>query len=127
MKKIVNSDEAPAPLGPYNHSVQAGPFLFVSGQIAIDPTDGSLVTHEIQAETHQALKNVKAILKASGLSFQDVVKTSIFVKDMNDYGKINEVYSQYFEDDTAPARELVQVAALPKFVNIEISVIAFKE
>ena len=126
MKKIINSPNAPAPVGPYNHSVLFNGILFMSGQIALDPKTGALVTDTIENETHQVMKNIKAILTAAGLDFEDVLKCSVFVADMNNYSRINAVYAQYFNEDTAPARELVEVANLPKFVNIEISVIAGK-
>lgn len=124
MKKIINSAAAPAPVGPYNHSVKVGQILFVSGQIALDPATGELVMSSIEAETHQVMKNLIAILKEANMTLANVVKASVFVSDMNNYGKINAVYAQYFDEETAPARELVEVANLPKFVNIEISVIA---
>lgn len=124
MKKIINTDQAPAPVGPYNQSVRAGDILFCSGQIAIDPATGGLVQESIEAETHQVMKNIQALLAAAGLSFENVVKSSVFVSDMHNYSRINAVYAEYFNEDTAPARELVEVANLPKFVNIEISVIA---
>lgn len=126
MKKIINAQNAPAPVGPYNHSVQFNGMLFASGQIAINPETGDLVMDSIENETHQVLKNVGAILNAAGLGYEDVIKASVFVKDMNLYGRINAVYAEYFDEATAPARELVEVANLPKFVNIEISVIAGK-
>ena len=126
MKKIINSPNVPAPVGPYNQSVMINGMLFASGQIAIEPASGELVTDTIEEETHQVMKNVGEILKAAGLTFDDVVKASVFVKDMHMYSRINAVYAEYFDDDTAPARELVEVANLPKFVNIEISVIAGK-
>lgn len=124
MKKIVNTPNAPAPVGPYNQATQHNGFLFVSGQIAIDPTTGDLVNENIEAETHQVMKNLSNILKAAGLTFENVLKASVFVADMHNYSRINAVYAEYFNEDTAPARELVEVANLPKFVNIEISVIA---
>ena len=125
MKKIINTMQAPNPVGPYNQSVLAGGMLFVSGQIAIDPESNELVSGTIEAETHQVLRNLGAILREAGLSYEDVVKCSVFVKDMNDFGRINAVYSEYFnEPNHAPARELVEVSNLPKFVNIEISLIA---
>lgn len=123
MKKIINSPEAPAPVGPYNHSVLSGNTLFVSGQIAIDPATAKLVMDTIEDETHQVLKNLGAILNEAKCGYEDVIKTTVFVSDMNNYARINAVYATYFDDETAPARELVQVAALPKFVNIEISAI----
>jgi len=127
LRKIINSPEAPAPVGPYNHSVKAGNTLYVSGQIAIDQNTGSLVMETIEAETHQVLKNMGYILKAAGMDFNDVVKCTVFVADMEQYSSINAVYATYFDEASAPARELVQVANLPKYVNVEISCIAFKD
>ena len=127
MKQIINSEQAPAPVGPYNHSVKAGNTLYVSGQIAIDQTTGSLVMESIEAETHQVLKNIGFILQTAGMDFHDVVKCSVFVSDMELYSRVNAVYAMYFEETNAPARELVQVANLPKYVNVEISCIAYKE
>lgn len=124
MKKIHNAPNAPAPVGPYNHSVIHNGVMYVSGQVAFDAATGDLVLDSIEAETHQVLKNVGVILKSAGLSYENVLKASVFVKDMNQYSRINAVYAEYFEEDTAPARELVEVANLPRFVNIEISVIA---
>ncbi len=124
MKKIIQTPHAPAPVGPYNQAIAHNGTLYVSGQIAIDPTTGELVMDNIEAETHQVMKNIQAILTEAGIGFEQVLKCSVFVKDMHNYGRINAVYSSYFNDDTAPARELVEVANLPKFVNIEISVIA---
>ncbi|MEM1323437.1 MAG: Rid family detoxifying hydrolase [Bacteroidota bacterium] len=124
MKSIVQTDKAPAPVGPYNQAVLCNGMLFASGQIALDPATGQLVMDNIEVETHQVMKNIKAILDEAGLSFEDVVKCSVFVKDMNLYSRINDVYAKYFDEATAPARELVEVANLPKFVNIEISIIA---
>lgn len=126
MKKIINTPNAPAPVGPYNQAILFNGTLFASGQIAIDPSNGELVTDNIEDETHQVMKNVKAILTEAGMTFDDVIKCSVFVADMNMYSRINAVYNEYFNDDIAPARELVEVANLPKFVNIEISVIAGK-
>lgn len=127
MKRIINTINAPSPVGPYNQSVWAGEFLFISGQIAIDPATKELVNENIQDETKQVMKNLKAILDEAQLDFSDVVKCSVFVSDMHQYAQINEVYTEYFDEETAPARELVEVANLPKFVNIEISAIAFKK
>lgn len=124
MKKIVNSSKAPAPVGPYNQAVQFGNILFVSGQIALDPQTGNLIQGSIEEETEQVMRNLKAILEEAGLGFEDVIKCSVFVSDMHQYSRINAVYSKYFKEDSAPARELVEVANLPKFVNIEISLIA---
>ncbi|RMG86789.1 MAG: RidA family protein [Bacteroidetes bacterium] len=124
MKKIINTDQAPAPVGPYNQSVAHNGTLYISGQIAIDPATGNLVSDSIEAETRQVLKNLGAILKAAGCSYEDVLKCSVFVADMNQYARINAVYAEFFDEKNAPARELVEVANLPKFVNIEISAIA---
>ncbi|MEM9884444.1 MAG: Rid family detoxifying hydrolase [Bacteroidota bacterium] len=123
-KKIINTSNAPAPVGPYNQATLHQGTLYVSGQIALDPATGNLVMDDIERETHQVMKNLKAVLAEAGLTFEDVLKCSVFVSDMNNYSKINAVYAQYFDEATAPARELVEVANLPKFVNIEISVIA---
>lgn len=124
MKKIIQTDQAPAPVGPYNQAIIHNGTLYASGQIAINPATGDLVLDNIEAETRQVMENIRAVLKAADLGFDDVIKCSIFVADMNNYSRINAVYGEYFNDDTAPARELVEVANLPKFVNIEISVIA---
>ena len=124
MKKIINTSNAPAPVGPYNQAIVHNGTLYASGQIAINPATGELVTSSIEDETHQVMANIKAILTEAGLSFEDVIKCSVFVSDMNNYSRINAVYAEYFNEDTAPARELVEVANLPKFVNIEISIIA---
>lgn len=126
MKTIINSKNAPAPIGPYNQSVLVGNTLYVSGQIAIDPITNALVQDDIETETHQVLKNLGAILKEAGMDYENVVKCSVFVMDMDMFSRINAVYGQYFKEETAPARELVQVAVLPKYVNIEISCIAVK-
>lgn len=127
MKRIINTNSAPSPVGPYNQSVWAGDFLFISGQIAIDPATKELVNDNIHDETRRVMNNLKAILDEAQLDFSDVVKCSVFVSDMHQYEKINEVYAEFFQEETAPARELVEVANLPKFVNIEISAIAFKK
>jgi 2-iminobutanoate/2-iminopropanoate deaminase len=124
MKQIIRSENAPAPIGPYNQAIRAGNLLFASGQIALHPVSGELITQDIESETQQVLENVKSILHAAGLGFEDVVKVSVFVKDIHLFGRINAVYAKYFEEATAPARELVEVANLPRLVNIEISVIA---
>ena len=124
-KKIITTAAAPAPIGPYNQAVLAGDTLFISGQVCIDPPTGELKNKDIQEETHQVMHNLKAILKEAGMNFSNVVKTSIFITDMNRFAEINEVYGKYFESDF-PARETVQVSALPKFVNVEISMIAVK-
>jgi len=126
MKKIINTPKAPAPIGPYNQAVLIKDTLYISGQIPIDPTTGKLVEGDIKKETKQSMENLKAILDEAGLTFDHVVKTSIFIKDMHQFSEINEVYGTYFDADTAPARETVEVANLPKFVNVEISMIAIK-
>lgn len=124
MKKIINTNNAPAPVGPYNQSVLANGTLYMSGQIAIDPSTGNLILENIEDETHQVFKNIKAVLTEAGMTLENVVKCSVFVADMAMYGRINAVYAQYFDEETAPARELVEVANLPKYVNVEISCIA---
>jgi 2-iminobutanoate/2-iminopropanoate deaminase len=124
MKKIIFTEDAPAPIGPYNQAVLKGNTLYTSGQIAINPSTGELVTDTIESETEQVMQNMKAVLEAAGMTFENVVKTTIFIMDMNDFGKINTVYGSYFNEKTAPARETVQVACLPKNVNVEISMIA---
>ena len=122
MKRIIN---APAPIGPYNQAVEVNNTLYVSGQIAINPADGNLVMLNILREATQVLENISAILKEAGYSFSDVVKTTIFLSDMNNFSAVNDVYANYFTDNF-PARETVEVAGLPKNVNVEISVIAVK-
>ena len=124
MKKIVNTSNAPKPIGPYNQAVISGNLMFMSGQIAFDPSTGELVIGEIQAETKQVMENLKSILDEAGLSFKDVIKTSIFLSDMNNFQQVNEVYGSYFSDEDAPARETVEISRLPKDVNVEISMIA---
>ena len=127
MKKIIKTPKAPAPIGPYNQAVLAGNTLYVSGQIALDPATGELLTGSIEEETHLVMKNLEALLAAAGADFTQVVKSTIFVKDMGQFAQINQVYGAYFDADTAPARETVEVANLPKYVNVEISVIAVVE
>ena len=124
MKKIIKTEYAPAPIGAYNQAVLFGNTLFVSGQIAIDPKTNELAQGSIKTETEQVMKNLKAILAEAGMTFENVLKTSIFISDMNNFGEINAVYSSYFDEKTAPARETVEVANLPKFVNVEISLVA---
>ncbi|HAX14261.1 MAG TPA: reactive intermediate/imine deaminase [Leeuwenhoekiella sp.] len=126
MKKIISTKNAPAPIGPYNQAVFAGDTLFVSGQIPLDPKTGELVSGDIAAETKMVMQNLEAILTEAGLTFENVVKSSIFLSDMNSFAQVNEVYGTFFNEETAPARETVEVANLPKFVNVEISVIAIK-
>jgi len=125
MKKIVNTNNAPAPIGPYNQAVNAGGFLFVSGQIPMNPSTGEIISSDIKAEAKQVMENISAILSEAGVGFGDVVKTTIFLTDMQSFAQVNEVYGSYFTDQF-PARETVQVAGLPKNVNVEISVIAIK-
>ncbi|HRE50938.1 MAG TPA: RidA family protein [Flavitalea sp.] len=122
-KKIVNTSGAPAPIGPYNQAVQAGPLLFISGQIPIDPATGNLIMQDIGAETRQVMENLKAILDAAGLNFSHIVKTTIFLSDMALFAEVNEIYGSYFSGDY-PARETVAVKGLPKNVHVEISMIA---
>ncbi|TBV26568.1 RidA family protein [Meridianimaribacter sp. CL38] len=126
MKTIINTTKAPAPIGPYNQATLVGNTLYTSGQIALHPETMELVLDDIQTETKQVMENMKAVLEAADMTFENVVKTSIFISDMNNFSKINEVYGTYFNADTAPARETVEVANLPKFVNVEISMIAVK-
>ncbi len=123
--KIIKTENAPAPIGPYNQAVLAGNTLFISGQIALDPATGSLIQDNIQAETIRVMKNLSAILDSAGMNFTNVVKSSIFLMDMGQFSLVNEVYGGYF-DAQAPARETVQVSGLPKGVNVEISMIAMK-
>tara|TARA_R110001592_G_scaffold131477_1_gene345358 strand:- start:123343 stop:123726 length:384 start_codon:yes stop_codon:yes gene_type:complete len=124
MKKIINTNQAPAPIGPYSQAVVAGNMLFTSGQIAINPQTGLLETDDIKSETNLVMKNLAAVLTAAGTDFSAVIKCSIFIKDMNQFAEINSVYGSYFNEDAAPARETVEVARLPKDVNVEISAIA---
>ncbi len=124
MKKIHNTNNAPAPVGPYNQAIEYNGVLYCSGQIALDPSTGELITDTIENETHQVMKNIKAILDNAGTNFENIIKCSVFVSDMGNYARINAVYATYFNEDTAPARELVEVANLPKYVNVEISVVA---
>lgn len=126
MKKIINTSKAPAPIGPYNQAVLAGKTLYTSGQIAINPETGDLIKDSIKSETKQVMENMKAVLNEAGFTFEDVVKSSIFISNMNDFTEINEIYGTYFNAEKAPARETVEVANLPKFVNVEISMIAIK-
>ncbi|MFH4968234.1 RidA family protein [Gaetbulibacter sp. M240] len=126
MKSIITTSDAPQPIGPYSQAILSGNTLYTSGQIAIDPKGNRLVTDNIKAETKQVMENLKAVLKAADMDFSFVVKATIFISDMNNFSEINSVYGQYFDDATAPARETVQVAKLPKNVNVEISVIAVK-
>ncbi|TCD12745.1 RidA family protein [Pedobacter frigidisoli] len=126
MKQIITTTNAPAPIGPYSQAVKAGNFLFVSGQVAINPENGELNIGNIEEETHQVMRNLKAVLLEAGLTFDNVVKSTIFLSDMGTFAQVNEIYGQYFTADF-PARETVQVSVLPKNVNVEISVIAIVE
>ena len=126
MKKIIYTEKAPAPIGPYNQAVMVNNTLYTSGQIALDPATMELVMETIEVETTQVMNNMKAVLEAANMDFSNVVKSTIFISDMNDFTKINSVYATYFEEEFAPARETVQVAKLPRNVNIEISMIAIK-
>jgi len=126
MKTIITTSKAPAPIGPYNQATLVGNTLYTSGQIAINPENGELVLDNITTETTQVMENLKAVLEAADMTFENIVKTSIFISDMHNFGAINEVYGSYFNEATAPARETVEVANLPKFVNVEVSAIAIK-
>jgi len=125
-KKIINTSNAPDPIGPYNQAVMVNNQLYISGQVCIDPITGNLKNKDLQEETHQVMHNLKAILQEAGMSFNNVVKTTIFLTDMNRFSEVNEIYGKYFYGDF-PARETVQVSALPRFVNVEISMIAAGE
>ena len=126
MKKIIRTDKAPAPIGPYSQAVLSRNTLYVSGQIALNPADGQLITINIIRETNQVMENIGAILKEAGFEYSDIVKTTIFLKDLQNFQTVNEVYGNYFKDNF-PARETVEVSKLPKDVNVEISVVAGKE
>lgn len=126
MKKIIKTAQAPAPIGPYNQAVLSGNTLYTSGQIAIDPQTNELIIDDLEKETNLVMQNLKAVLEAADMTFENVIKTSIFISDMNNFQQINKVYATYFNEETAPARETVEVANLPKFVNVEISAIAVK-
>lgn len=124
MKQIYTTTHAPSPVGPYNQAVSFNGILYVSGQIAIEPLSGELKTENITEETHQVMKNIEAVLKEAKCSFENILKTSIFINNMDNFGEINKVYASYFNEATAPARECMEVVKLPKNVNVEISVIA---
>ena len=126
MKKIIKTSKAPAPIGPYNQAILSGNTLYTSGQIAIDPSTGKLKIATIEEETTLVMENMKAVLTAAEMTFENVIKTSIFISDMANFSEINTIYGRYFNEDTAPARETVEVANLPKYVNVEISMIAVK-
>jgi 2-iminobutanoate/2-iminopropanoate deaminase len=124
-KTIISTPDAPAAIGPYSQAVMVGHTLYCSGQIAIDPATGQMIDGDVQEETHQVLKNLGAVLKAAGMDYKDAVRATVFMSDMDNYGKINDVYKQYFTENP-PARAAVQVARLPKDVQVEISLIAVK-
>jgi 2-iminobutanoate/2-iminopropanoate deaminase len=126
MKTIIQTDKAPAPIGPYSQAVLINDTLYTSGQIALDAESGELVMSNIQLETRKVMKNLQVVLEAAGMSFENVVKSSIFLSSMKNFNQVNEVYASYFDDSTAPARETVEVSELPKKVNVEISMIAVK-
>jgi 2-iminobutanoate/2-iminopropanoate deaminase len=126
MKEIIFTDNAPAPIGPYNQAVLKNDTLYISGQIALDPATMELVMTDIETETKRVMENLKGVLDAAGMTFENAVKTTIFITDMNNFGKINGIYGSYFNEKTAPARETVQVSVLPKNVNVEISMIAVR-
>jgi len=126
MTKIIKTSKAPAPIGPYNQAILSGNTLYTSGQIAIDPSTGKLKIGTIEEETTLVMENMKAVLAAAEMTFDNVIKTSIFISDMANFSEINSIYGRYFNEDTAPARETVEVANLPKYVNVEISMIAVK-
>jgi len=126
MKKIITTTKAPAPIGPYNQAVLSGNTLYTSGQIAINPETGELNLASLKDETTQVMENLKEVLAAAEMTFENVIKTTIFISDMNNFAEINAIYGNYFNEETAPARETVEVANLPKFVNVEISAIAIK-
>jgi 2-iminobutanoate/2-iminopropanoate deaminase len=125
-KKIIFTENAPAPIGPYNQAILVNETLYTSGQIALNPISMELVLDSIEIETKQVMENLKAVLKAAEMNFENVVKATIYIVNMNDFSRINTVYASYFNEATAPARETIQVACLPKNVNIEISVVAIK-
>jgi 2-iminobutanoate/2-iminopropanoate deaminase len=126
MKTIINTTDAPAPIGPYSQAVLANGFLYVSGQIAINPATGELTMDSIKSETEQVMRNLNAVLLEAGFEFPDILKTTIFLSDMSLFAEVNEIYGSYFQSDF-PARETVAVKGLPKGVNVEISVVAYKE
>lgn len=126
MKKIIYTDKAPAPIGPYSQAVLIGTTLYTSGQIALNPETMELILDDIETETKQVMENMKSVLEAADMTFENVVKTTIFIMNMGDFARINSVYASYFDESNAPARETVQVAGLPKGVNVEISMVAVK-
>lgn len=128
MPKIVSTTDAPTPVGPYNQAVKAGNFTFVSGQIAIDPKTNRLIpSTDVADQTERVMQNLQAVLQASGATFANVVKTTIYLADMGDFAKVNEIYGRSFDEDNAPARATVEVSRLPKDVRVEIECVAFLE
>lgn len=125
-KKIIYTEKAPAPIGPYSQAILVGNTLYTSGQVALNPTTMELVLDNIETETKQVMENLKAVLEAANMTFENVIKTTIFLTDMGDFANMNGVYSSYYDEKTAPARETVEVAGLPKNVHVEISMIAMK-
>ena len=123
IKRIIQTEQAPAAIGPYSQAIRIGDFLYTSGQIALDPESGIFLSGEIEEETEQTLKNISAILQASGVNFENVIKTTVYLSDLNDFTRMNQVYEKYFSKNK-PARACVQVAALPKGAKIEIDAIA---
>lgn len=123
MKKVIFTDKAPAPIGPYSQAIRRGNTVYTSGQIPIDPVTGNIVSDNIANETVQVMENLKAVLESADMTFENVVKTTIFLMDMNDFAEVNRIYGSYLNEATAPARETVQVAGLPKGVRVEISMI----
>ncbi|HFE64691.1 MAG TPA: RidA family protein [Caldithrix sp.] len=126
MKEIVKTDQAPTPVGPYNQAIIAGDFIFTAGQIAIDPATGKLAENDIQKQTRLVIRNLEAVLKAAGSDLSRVVKTTVFLKDMNDFAAMNEIYAEFFSENS-PARSAVEVACLPKDVLVEIECVALKD
>ena len=124
MKKIINTPNAPAPIGPYNQAILSNNVLYVSGQIPLEPSSMKLIEGSLEDETTRVMENLKAVLEAAKMTFENVVKTSIFLSDMKNFNTVNEIYGAYFKEATAPARETVEVASLPKYVRVEISMIA---
>lgn len=126
LKKVIYTDKAPSPVGPYSQAIQAGQFLYIAGQIPANPVSGEIIIGDVQKATKQVLENIKVILEEAGYSLKDVVRCRVYLKDMNDFGKMNEIYATFFTDEP-PARVAVEVSRLPKDVDVEISAIAWKE
>ena len=126
MKKIITTLKAPAPIGPYNQAIMVNDTLYLSGQIGLDPQSMKVVNGGVKEETKQVMKNLKAVLEAADMTFDNVIKSSIFLINMSDFGKVNEIYGSYFSNETAPARETIAVKTLPKNVKVEISMLAIR-